>query len=302
MRVLHLTLEKALAVNKALGNQQRMEMLSVLTEGPKNVNDLAERLGIPFSTAAVNIKKLEDAGLITTEIVPGRGSQKVSSKRYDRIVIDLEDKKPEPEKFITLEMPIGHYVHCEVEPTCGLASERSIISILDDQRSFFEPERKEAQLIWFKSGFLEYHFPNRVPYGSKVDEISLSVELCSEAPYHKLDWPSDITCWLNGIEIGSWTSPSDFGGERGFLTPSWWEDHNTQYGMLKHWKVNDEGSYIDSMKISEHTVQTLRLEGRPYISAKFGVKRDADKVGGMNLFGSKFGNYEQDLLMKIKYS
>lgn len=93
MRVLHLTLEEALAVSKALGNQQRMEMLSVLTEGPKNVNDLAERLEVPFSTAAVNIKKLEEAGLIATEIVPGRGSQKVSSKRFDRIVIDLASKK-----------------------------------------------------------------------------------------------------------------------------------------------------------------------------------------------------------------
>ncbi|MGP4079124.1 ArsR/SmtB family transcription factor [Pseudalkalibacillus sp. R45] len=302
MRVLHLTLEEAIVVNKTLGNQQRMEMLDVLTEGPKNVNDLAERLGIPFSSAAVNIKKLEDAGLITTEIVPGRGSQKVSSKRYDRIVIDLEKEKESPEKFITLEMPIGDYVHCDVEPTCGLASERGIISLIDDQRSFFEPDRKEAQLIWFKSGFLEYHFPNRIPYGSKVEEISLNVEMCSEAPYHKLDWPSDITCWINGIELGSWTSPSDFGGERGFLTPSWWETHNTQYGMLKHWKVNEEGSFIDSMKISDHTIQSLQLDARPYISVKLGVKRDAEKVGGLNIFGSKFGNYEQDLLLKIKYT
>lgn len=149
---------------------------------------------------------------------------------------------------------------------------------------------------------MEYHFPNRVPYGSKVEEISLSVEMCSEAPYHKLDWPSDITCWINGIEIGTWTSPSDFGGERGFLTPSWWEDHNTQYGMLKQWKVNESGSFVDSLKISDHTVQTLQLEERPYVSVTFGVKRDAEKVGGLNIFGSKFGNYEQDLLMKIKYS
>ncbi|SDM71838.1 Predicted transcriptional regulator [Fictibacillus solisalsi] len=302
MRVLHLTLEEALAVSKALGNQQRMEMLSVLTEGPKNVNDIAERLEIPFSTAAVNIKKLEEAGLIATEIVPGRGSQKMSSKRFDRIVIDLASKKEAPEKFITLEMPIGNYVQCEVEPTCGLASENGIISIIDDQRSFFEPDRKDAQIIWFRAGFLEYHFPNRVPYGSKVEEISLSVEMCSEAPYHKLDWPSDITCWINGIEIGTWTSPSDFGGERGFLTPSWWEDYNTQYGMLKQWKVNESGSFVDSLYISDHTVQTLQLEERPYVSVTFGVKRDAEKVGGLNIFGSKFGNYEQDLLMKIKYS
>ncbi|MCD7035571.1 helix-turn-helix domain-containing protein [Metabacillus sp. GX 13764] len=301
MRVLQLTLEEALEVSKAVGNRQRMKMLELLTDGPMNVNEFAGKLGIPFSTAAANIKKLEEAGLISTEVVPGRGSQKISSKRYDRIIIDLESKTKETEEFITIEMAIGEYVNCEAEPTCGLVSEKNIINVLDDPRAFFEPERKNAQLIWFRSGFLEYHFPNRIPYGSEAEEISLSAELCSEAPYHKQDWPSDITCWINGVEIGTWTSPSDFGGERGFLTPSWWEDHNTQYGMLKQWKVNEAGSFIDSTPISSVSVKNLKLNEKPYISVQFGVKKDAAKVGGMNIFGSKFGNYEQDLLLKIKH-
>ncbi|MCM3111951.1 ArsR/SmtB family transcription factor [Lederbergia lenta] len=302
MRTLQLTLHEAIEITKALSNEHRMEILNQLTGGPKNVNDLSELLAIPFSTAAAHIKKLEETDLIKTEIVPGRGNQKVSSKRYDRIIIDLEEKEPIMEDEITFELNIGEYVHCQVEPTCGLLSEKGIIHILDDPRSFFEPERKNAQLIWFRSGHIEYHFPNRIPYGTEVEELSFSVELCSEAPYHNLDWPSDITCLINDHEIGDWTSPGDFGGERGFLTPSWWETHNTQYGLLKYWNINKEGSFIDGMKISSVTIDELQLQDHPYISLKLGIKKEANNLGGINIFGTKFGNYEQGLIMKVKYA
>ncbi|WP_210608926.1 ArsR/SmtB family transcription factor [Priestia flexa] len=302
MRILNLTLHEAIEVCKSLAHEHRMEILKILSDGPENVNELSEKLNIPFSSAAVNVKKLEESGLITTQMVPGRGSQKINTKLYDRIVINLEEPNPKNEDVVIIEMPIGEYVHCEVEPSCGLLGDQEIIHILDDPRSFYEPERKNAQLIWFRSGFVEYHFPNRIPYGVKIDELSFSVELCSEAPYHKLDWPSDITCWINGVEIGSWTSPGDLGGERGFLTPSWWETHNTQFGFLKKWKINATGSFIDGMNISNVTIEDLKLLDKPYISLKLGVKKDAYNVGGMNLFGSNFGNYDQDLLMKIEYS
>ncbi|PGT74368.1 ArsR/SmtB family transcription factor [Priestia megaterium] len=302
MRTLNLTLHEAIEICKTLAHEHRMEILKILTGGPENVNELSEKLNIPFSSAAVNVKKLEESGLIATQMIPGRGSQKINTKLYDRIIINLEEPKTRNEDVVIIEMPIGEYVNCEVEPSCGLLGDQEIIHILDDPRSFYEPERKNAQLIWFRSGFVEYHFPNRIPYGVSIDELSFSVELCSEAPYHKLDWPSDITCWINGIEVGCWTSPGDLGGERGFLTPSWWESHNTQFGFLKKWKVNLEGSFIDGMRISDFTIEDLKLLDKPYISLKLGVKKDAYNVGGINLFGSKFGNYEQDLLMKIEYS
>ncbi|MEK3888249.1 ArsR/SmtB family transcription factor [Bacillus sp. FSL K6-3431] len=302
MRTLQLTLDEAIEVSKALANETRMEIIRQLTKGPRNVNEISELLNVPFSTAAANVKILENAGLITTEIVPGRGNQKVNSKRFDRIIIDLEKKIPNIEDIITHELEIGDYVNCKIEPTCGLLSEKGIIHILDEPRSFFEPDRKSAQLVWFRSGFIEYHFPNRIPYGTLVDELSFSVELCSEAPYHNEDWPSDITCWINDSEIGYWTSSGDFGGERGFLTPSWWETHNTQFGVLKYWKINKKGSFIDGVKISSITIDDLRLQEKPYISLMLGVKKESKNQGGINLFGSKFGNYEQGIIMKINYS
>jgi len=302
MRTLQLALHEAVETSKVLANKHRMEILNQLTGGQKNVNELSELLGIPFSTAASHVRILEEIGLITTEIIPGRGSQKVNSKRYDRVIIDLEKKEEIVEDALTFELEVGEYTHCEIEPTCGLLDEEGIIHMFDDPRSFYEPERKHAQLIWFRSGFIEYRFPNRIPYGTTVEELSFSVELCSEAPYHNKDWPSDITWWVNNNELGHWTSPSDFGGERGFLTPSWWDTHNTQFGVLKYWKINKSGSFVDGVKISSVTIDDLKLRDKPYISLKLGVKEDSENIGGMNLFGSKFGNYEQGLIMKVNYS
>ena len=56
-----------------------------------------------------------------------------------------------------------------------------------------------AQLLWFRAGYVEYRFPNRVPPGARVQSLQLTAEICSEAPLHDLDWPSDITVWINGI-------------------------------------------------------------------------------------------------------
>lgn len=302
MRILQLTLHEALETSKVLGNKHRMEILQQLNYGQKSVSKISELLNIPFSTAASHIRILEEAGLISTITVPGRGNQKLSAKRYDRIVIDLEKKEEIIEDMLTFELEVGEYAHCEIEPTCGLLSENGIINILDDPRSFYEPERKDAQLLWFQSGFVDYHFPNRIPYGTKVEELSFTVEICSEAPYSNEEWPSDITCWINDKELGHWTSPSDFGGERGFLTPTWWETHNTQYGSLKYWTINKEGSFVDGVKISSVTIDDINLQEKPFISLKLGVKKDSENVGGMNLFGSKFGNYEQGIIMKITYT
>ena len=301
MRTLELSLDDLLEISKALGNELRLEIMKKLNEGPMNVNELASSINAPFSTTAINVKKLEDAHLIFIEKIPGRGTQKVSSKRYDRIVINLSQEKKADYNIYNYEMPVGNFINCDIEPTCGLLSESGIIHVEDDPRSFFEPKRNDAQLIWFKSGYVEYHFPNRIPRGSDVRELSFSAEICSEAPYYNEDWPSDITCSINSKELGVWTSPGDFGGKRGKFTPAWWDIKNTQYGILKTWKINSEGSFLDNKKISNLSIQDLYIEDKPFISIKIGVKKDSKNVGGMNIFGSKFGNYQQDLHMKVLY-
>ncbi|MEH7386577.1 ArsR family transcriptional regulator [Bacillus sp. JJ1521] len=302
IRNLQLNMDQAVEICKVINSEVRMNILKILSTGSYNVNEIAEKLGLPFSTTAVNVKKLEDANLIITELVPGRGTQKISTKNYDRIIIDLFQDNIDAEKnTITIDMPVGEYIDCQAEPSCGLVGNEDYIGMQHDPRSFYEPGRREAQLLYFRTGYVEYRYPNRIPYGAIASELEFSAEVCSEAPYHKLNWPSDITVWINDAEIGTWTSPGDFGGERGFNTPMWWSLNFTQYGLLKHWKINNEGSFIDGVKISDIKIEDLRLNENPFISFRIGVKKDAVNLGGLNLFGPNFGNYRQGIIMNARY-
>jgi predicted transcriptional regulator len=289
-------------VLKALASEPRCRILDLLSDQLLNVSEIAEALGLPLSTANLHITTLEDAGLLLTELKPAsRGLQKVCARAYDTILIQLPRSSSLNQNTIEIPMPVGAYVDCQITPTCGLASEEGIIGLFDDPASFYEADRVKAQLLWFHKGYVEYRFPNRLPPQAVPDSLHLSLELCSEAPLHHDDWPSDITVWINEVEIGTWTCPADFGGQRGVLTPDWWENWNSQYGLLKVWQVNGEASYVDGLKISPVVPRDLDLVGRSFISVRIGVKPDARHVGGINIFGRHFGNYPQDIVLSFRY-
>jgi predicted transcriptional regulator len=103
------------------------------------------------------------------------------------------------------------------------------------------------------------------------------------------------------VELGTWTSPADFGGTRGALTPEWWDTENTQFGLLKVWKVTSSGSFVDGQKVSEVRIPDLNLDRERVIRVRIGVKEDAHNQGGINLFGRKFGNYPQDIIIRARY-
>ncbi|RKN80699.1 ArsR/SmtB family transcription factor [Paenibacillus ginsengarvi] len=303
-RILKVTVDEFLEIAKALSNESRLHIFKQIQKANMNVNEIAEMFGLPSSTATVSIKKLEDAGLIHTELLPGtRGFQKVLSSRFDQLVIDLKDEEvPSDDAVRYVQMPIGLYSDCEVRPTCGIVSEESIIGYLDEPRSFYEPDKALAQLIWFRQGYVEYQIPNKVPYDARLTGLEISMEVCSEAPMYNMNWPSDITVWINGIEIGTYLSPGDFGGERGLLTPPWWDAHRSQYGLLKKWRIDAKGAYIDGRQVSDVTVDALGVHDAPAFQLRIGVKPDSANVGGLNLFGAKFGNYEQDLLVRFDFT
>lgn len=287
---------------KALASEPRLQVLELLKDRVLNVSEIAEALDMPLSTANLHIKGLEEAGLLHTELQPGtRGLQKTCARIYDTVIVQLPRGDSQQEQAVDLTMPVGGYVDCKVAPTCGIASETGVIGLFDDPASFYEPERIKAQLLWFHYGYVEYRFPNRLPAKSILDSLQLSMEICSEAPLHHDRWPSDITLWINDVEIGAWTSQSDFGGQRGVLTPQWWESWNSQYGLLKVWQVNENGSYIDGLRLSAMTLADLQLDQRPFIAVRIGVKEDAKNVGGLNIFGRKFGNYPQDITLRLRY-
>ena len=268
-----------------------------------NVIELAEELGLPVSTIASNVRVLEGPGLINTELQPAsRGKMKVCSRNFDDIhmMLNLSIGHNDPKHYYELEMPIGHFVDCEVHPTCGIINSNGLVAE-DDSLPFYHPKRITAQLIWFRQGFLEYRFPLEIGSKSIIQSLQFSMELCSEAPSYDHNWPSDITLWIDGREICTWTCPGDFGDRRGKLNPEWLRDNHTQYGLLKNWKIDDTGSYLDDVKVSEVTLSDLQLAGRKFLTLRLGVKAGAANVGGINLFGKGFGDFDQDIMMRILY-
>jgi len=289
-------------VLKALDSQNRLRILRYLWDKVASISDIATALDIPASTVSLHVETLEEAGLIRTFLEPAnRGIQKVCMRMFDLIEVNLPCYDRPRDQTIEVHIPIGTYVAFEALPTCGLAGTEGMIGVMDDPVAFYELNRSEAQLIWFKQGFLEYRIPNRLPPKAIPETLRLSMEMCSEAPQYDLNWPSDITLWLNGIEIGYWTSPADFGGEQGRLTPEWWPLRNCQYGLLKEWYVNEQEAGIDGRKLSNVKLADLGLEEARTISIKLGVKPDAKNIGGLNLFGRQFGNHPQDIILWLSY-
>ena len=295
---------RMLVVAKAIANEARISILELLNEQSLSVNEIAEQLGLPASTAALNIRILEKAGLLFTESQPGiRGSMKISSRVCDRIILQLALEKAhnKKENSVEMTMPIGNFMDCEIHPSCGLASEYSPIGVFDQPSSFYFPKRTLAQALWFYMGYVEYRFPNNVNSMGIIRQLHLSFEACSEAPFYRNDWPSDITVWINGVEIGTWTSPGDFGGRRGKLNPSWWSDTINQYGQLKTWRVNSQGTYLNNTWISPVGIDDLHVDKNHFITMRIGIKEEAANVGGVTLFGENFGDYPQDIILKLDF-
>lgn len=285
---------------KGLASEVRLKILEILRKGEKNVNEIKDEMGLPQSTIATNIMFLEEAGLIETRNVKAaKGTQKICSTLYDEFIVQFSEPS-EAKDAIEVEMPIGLFIEYSVSPPCGMCSTEKIIGFLDMPASFLEPERVKAGLLWFEKGYVVYQFPNNALYQEKpVRRLEVVAELSSETPGTNPHWRSDITLWVNGIEVGTWISPGDFGDKRGTYTPEWWKLEGSQYGLKKVWSVTDAGCYIDGVFVSAVTIADLKLSEQQSVKVKIGIKDDARNVGGLNIFGRGFGNYDQDIVLRL---
>ncbi len=296
--------DEGMPVFKGLASPARIEILKLLqTSGAQNINDLAATLSLPQSTVSTHIQVLEDSGLIETRSIKARkGNQKICTARYDEILIAFKNGTERLNNHdIEVAMPLGLYTSCHVSAPCGLCSQDGIIGLLDVPNTFLEPDRMKAGLLWFTRGYVEYQFPNNARLSQvDVEAVELSMELSSEVPGTSADWPSDISLTLNGVDIGTWTSPGDFGDRRGVYTPDWWKLSGSQYGKLKRWRIADDGTYVDGVRLSDVSVKDLDLSGHHSIRLRIAVQENAKHPGGINIFGRGFGNYDQDLVLRLQ--
>ncbi|MBE5843720.1 MAG: winged helix-turn-helix transcriptional regulator [Butyrivibrio sp.] len=302
--MLHIkSLSEGLDLFKALGSEIRLEIIRILLEeNGMNMNELASKLNITNGALTSHIRKLEECGVITvSNETSGHGNQKICSVHLDKILIDVQDEAKD-EDIYTAGIKVGQFADYDVYPTCGLASSSQLIGQVDDTRYFSHPDRYDADILWFTKGYVEYVVPNFIPFNQKIDEICISAELSSEAPGVNNVWPSDIYFYLNNTFLGTWTSPGDFGDVKGIFTPDWWFPNWNQYGLLKMLVINHRGTFIDGLQISDVTIDQFGLTSKSNIKFKLAVPEDAEHVGGLTIFGKNFGNYNQDIDVKISYS
>lgn len=295
--------EENFEVLKSASSKGGVKILKLLHQsGGMNVNEIAEQLGQPQSSVSNHIQSLERAGLIRTETVKARkGSQKICHAIYDEIVVSFHKAAARtPNDEIEVMMPLGLFTNASVVGPCGICSPEGIIGLLDVPTTFLDPERMKASLLWFTSGFIEYRFPNNALLkGLDIDRIEFVMEVSSEVPGTHTNWPSDISISINGTELGVWTSPGDFGDKRGVYTPDWWKMAGSQYGLLKTWQVTHDGAFVDGRRISNVCISDLNLADHRSVRLRIEVKADARHPGGINVFGRGFGNYDQDIVMRL---
>ncbi|WP_067616906.1 ArsR/SmtB family transcription factor [Alicyclobacillus acidiphilus] len=295
-------LRSSVELFKALSSEVRVEILMLLQRHERlNLDDIAKKLNLTNGAITQHVRKLEDSGLIVTETTGARhGLQKFCYLNEKKIVVEI-DSEEQADNLYEIEIKVGHYVAFDVQPTCGLATKDSIIGDFDDPRYFADPEHVNAEIVWLTRGYLEYWIPNYLKADRRIEEIQIIAELASEAPSYNDNYPSDIYFYINGVEVGYWTSPGDFGDERGKQNPDWWPPHLNQYGMLKLIRINPSGTFIDGCRISDVTIDDLQPFDKHMIPLRLAVPDKAVRQGGLTIYGKHFGHYQQDIMVRILY-
>lgn len=291
-------------VFKALGSEIRVKLIKLLIENKQlSMNEIAKALGITNGALTAHIRILEEAGIVVIlQERSGHGNKKLCRLSEKQILLELESEESgSEEKIYDTEVRIGHYSDYSIFPTCGLATTDSLVGEVDDPRYFAHQDRINTGILWFGKGYVEYIIPNLLPEASQIEKLTISFEIGSEAPGVNNDWPSDISFLLNDKLLGEWTSAGDFGDVRGIFTPDWWFENWNQYGQLKVLTVDKNGTFIDGRRISDVNIKSLDLNYKSVIKFKFKVAEDAKHIGGLTIFGSGFGNYNQDIKVHITY-
>lgn len=301
MKYIH-ELRDALPIFKCLGSETRISILELLQKnGPMSMTDIAERLGITNGSLTPHIRFLSENDFINISISSGKhGGQRICSACEQQLLITYESNANNVKLYET-EIGVGQYTSYEVYPTCGLSTPDHLIGVEDDPRYFASPERTNIGILWMGHGYVDYMVPNYLRPGQHLVELLFSMEIASEAPGFCEDWPSDIYFYINGIELCNWTLPSDFGKRAGIYTPTWWNRNWNQHGQLKFLSIDCDGTYIDGIKRSDVTLDQLQLNHNSTITLRISAPDTAKNSGGLTIYGRSFGNYDQDIRVRMHY-
>ncbi len=287
----------------ALSSASRISIMKELTRRVMTVSEIAEFFYMSVSSASFHVKMLNDAGLITVQSHPGKRGYKLCGIRVSQVMIDFfkNDTEVLTKPEVTDNIPIGCYAGVSVKKPCGLASGEHYLFQEDNPYGFYSSSHTQAGILWFSSGYVSYRVSNEHLQTKDTRSIEISFEACSEAPGYDNDWPSDITLSVNDTVVAEHTVEGDFGDVRGRLNPTWWADSLSQYGELIKLVITESECLLNGKTVSSHSLNSLGMRAGYSFDFKIGVRESAKNMGGINLFGHSFGNYPQDIFIRISY-
>ena len=286
------------AFGQAISSRLRIKIFRQLHHNPMTLVEVAKKNKITNSTALFHLKILEKANIIVSRYLPGKkGKAQVYFGKFNSLLFN-RSSIVNTQQIFEQNMQVGNFIDIDCE-TLGIATDTTQYIL---SKNPYSNQRFNAQLLWSDGGLISYAFDNSFCTNTSVQELTFSLEICSEARFYRNDWKSDITFAINSVEVATFTSLGDFGGVRGKLNPNWWGNQNTQYGTLVTISVREDGSFLNNEKVSEVNLKDLNLSNGNKILFTIFTKKDAENYGGFNIFCKSFGIYEQDILLIPKYT
>ena len=148
-----------LVIFKALGSPVRVQILRLIQEKEGlNIKQIAQSLKIPVTTLSPHLNLLAEAGLIEfrdESLTHGTQKRCYFIKDWDQLLVNMALSGPDLQTY-SAEIGVGHFSDFSVTPTCGMATSSSFVGQLDQPRYFIHPGSRQARIVWFTTGYLEY--------------------------------------------------------------------------------------------------------------------------------------------------
>ena len=289
---------------KTLGSDVRMRIVELLSErGEMNMNEIASALDLTNGALTAHIRRLEECGIIQTVTeCTGHGNQKRCSMKVDQILVNGRTEEVREIRVKDEELQIGYFDAFDVTAPCGLCSVYSMIGRENDTHYFALPDRLQAGLLWFSEGYVEYRIPNLLSANQKMNQMTFYFEISPDRVGMLPDSQAEIDFYLNERKIATWVTPPEFQWSKGIYTPAWWYGRERQFGLMKMIVVTRIGTYVDGMKVSEVGMGDFTAEELQHLKLRIGVEKRGRYQGGVALYGTGFGNYNQDIHVRVHYT
>lgn len=281
------------AVCRALGSTARLKALALLRDHPDmNASELASALGISGAAMTVHLQTLEEAGLITSQRVPGRGiPQKRCRLRDLRLLIDLSGTADDA-RILDREIPLGAFTEAEPGLACGLAGESARIGETNDPLAFLDPMRIWADLLWLGEGSVTYALPESAQEGETLSSLIWALEVGG----HVQD---RVAFSVNGCETGEYTFEEEPENRRGVYTPEWFREDSLQYGQRFLIKIDDGGTFLNGKKVSERGI-TYLSGGAPLFFTVRSLPHSPR--GSIAIYGNGFGDWGRNMAVRMTFA